>query len=77
MGIILESEKEALEKAEKVLEVMKKLELRIGKLIPISEIDHELKSKMNKEEIRMAITYLLNLHEIDMPRWEFFRIINL
>ena len=73
MGMqMLEAEKQAITKAEKVLETMKKLESKIGTLIPIVYIDKELKSKMSKEEIREALTSLLNLDEINMPRWELF-----
>jgi len=47
------------------------LESRVGKLIPIEEIEKELEGKMNKEEIKEAIDKLVINSEIFKPKTGF------
>ena len=51
-----------------VRDVITRLESRLGKMIPIEEIENELEGKMSKEEIDEAITKLNSQGEIFKPR---------
>ncbi len=51
-----------------VRETITKLESRLGKMIPVEEIENELEGKMSKEEIDEAITKLNSQGEIFKPR---------
>jgi len=51
-----------------VRDTITQLEDRLGKMIPIEEIERELEGKLNKEEIEEAINKLNNHGEIFKPR---------
>lgn len=51
-----------------VLHIISELESRLGKLIPVEEVEKELEGKMSKEEIEEAINKLNSSGDIFKPR---------
>ena len=51
-----------------VRDTIEKLESRLGKLIPMEEVEKELEGKMSKEEIEDSITKLSVAGDIFKPR---------
>jgi DNA replicative helicase MCM subunit Mcm2 (Cdc46/Mcm family) len=56
-----------------VREVITRLELKMGKLIPIEEIEKELKGKMDKEDIKDTIQRLKQTGDFFEPRKDYLQ----